>query len=132
MQSFAAIVLALWLVLPLHGQQGAKDGQWRHYAGDLGSTKYAPLDLVNRANVAKLKIAWRWSSPDNDIRRNNPFRLFDLMPFIHEPTPLFVNGVLYTSTSMSQSTAVRDRLLPPDRAGTRRRRPQVHSRRVPR
>lgn len=87
-------------------QTGVQDGQWRCYAGDAGSTKYAALDIIHKENLKKLKIAWRWRSPDNDIRAKNLLKYFDLIPFIHEPTPLFVNGTLYTSTSFSQVAAI--------------------------
>src|SRR5438067_1609101 len=29
-------------------QKGAKDGEWRSYAGEAGSSRYAPLDQMNR------------------------------------------------------------------------------------
>src|SRR5262245_36224931 len=100
------VFLVITSVAP--AQQGARNGQWHAYAGDKGSTKYSALDLINRDNVGKLKVAWRWSSPDNDIRKDpkNLLKFFDLIPFIHEPTPLMVNGILYTSTSFSQAAAL--------------------------
>jgi glucose dehydrogenase len=87
-------------------QTGARGGQWRRYAGDGGSTKYSPLDQINRGNVQRLEVAWRWRSPDNDIRKKNPLKLASLIPFIHEPTPLMVDATLYTSTSFSQVAAI--------------------------
>ncbi|HKB39763.1 MAG TPA: pyrroloquinoline quinone-dependent dehydrogenase [Gemmataceae bacterium] len=93
---------------PAIAQQGARNGEWRSYAADGGSTKYSALDLINRDNVNKLQVAWRWSSPDNAIRKNPPKGMtrFDLIPLIHEPTPLMVNGTLYTSTSFCQVAAI--------------------------
>src|SRR5436305_15281268 len=96
-----ALICVTWCV-----SSSARAQQWPVYSGDKAGTKYSALDLINKDNVGKLKVAWRWSSPDNDVRRANPFKVFDLIPFIHEPTPLFVNGVLYTSTSMSQAADV--------------------------
>ena len=43
-------------------QQKATKGEWRHYGGDLGSTKYSPLDQINKQNVGGLKVAWSWDS----------------------------------------------------------------------
>ena len=40
-------------------QQGAVDGQWRSFAGDLGSTKYSTLDQIDADNVGTLRVAWR-------------------------------------------------------------------------
>src|SRR4051812_5306648 len=51
-------------------QQGTKDGQWPSYGGDVGSTRYAPLDQINRDNFNKLKVAWTWDSPDALISKS--------------------------------------------------------------
>jgi quinoprotein glucose dehydrogenase len=107
MSRFLVVLLgACLLASPVRAQHGARDGQWRYYGGDPGASKYAPLDLIHKGNVKKLEIAWRWSSPDNEVRRQNLLNLFELIPFIHETTPLMVNGVLYTTTSFSQAAAI--------------------------
>ena len=41
-----------------------ENGEWRRYGGDPGSTKYAPLDQINKSNVSKLRIAWRRPAVD--------------------------------------------------------------------
>ena len=48
-------------------QQGARGGQWRSHGGDLGSTKYAPLDQINKDNVSQLRIAWRRPAVDPSL-----------------------------------------------------------------
>ena len=63
-------------------QQGAKSGEWRSYAGDNGSTRYAPLDQITRDNVKDLQIAWSWKF-DNFGGGTS------------ETTPILANGVLY-------------------------------------
>ena len=40
-------------------QQGAANGEWRSFAGDLGSTKYSALDQIDADNVDTLRVAWR-------------------------------------------------------------------------
>lgn len=82
-------------------QQGAQNGEWRYYGGDGGHTKYSPLDQINENNVANLKVAWEWESPDETIAQE----------IVHKPgafkaTPIMVNGVLYTSTSLNQVAAI--------------------------
>jgi len=78
-------------------------GEWPAYAGTYASAKYSPLDQITAANVATLRIAWRWTSPDEAIRTTHR----DLAPsFLYEATPLMVNRVLYTSTSLSQVVAI--------------------------
>ena len=78
-------------------------GEWPTYAGTYASAKYSPLDQINAANVATLKIAWRWMSPDHAVRAANP-RIDPSLT--HQGTPIMVNGVLYTSTSLSQVAAI--------------------------
>ena len=46
-------------------QQGAPaNGEWPTYGGDLGGTKYSPLDQIDATNFGDLEIAWRWQSAD--------------------------------------------------------------------
>ena len=46
----------------LAGQSGAVNGEWRTYGGDLGHTRYSPLDQINAANFNKLEVAWRFKT----------------------------------------------------------------------
>jgi glucose dehydrogenase len=80
----------------------AAAGEWRYYGGDAASTKYSPLGQITRANVNQLKIAWRWSSPDNEIAKANPVA----RPAGYQDTPIMVNGVLYTTTSLGIYVAI--------------------------
>jgi quinoprotein glucose dehydrogenase len=66
-------------------QQGAKNGEWRYYGGDAGTTKYSSLDQINAGNVKELKIVWEWKA-QNFGRRPD---------FNWEVTPLMAGGVLY-------------------------------------
>jgi len=49
---------------PANAQQGATDGEWQAYGGDIGSTKYSPLDQISRNNFSDLEVSWRWESAD--------------------------------------------------------------------
>src|SRR3954453_1389593 len=86
----------------VQAQRTAPRGEWRYYAGDAASTKYSPLDQITRANVGNLQIAWRWSSPDNEIAKANP----NARPGAYQDTPLMVNGVVYTTTSLGVYAAI--------------------------
>src|SRR5439155_20406581 len=82
------LIYTLLLVMaapPASAQQGAKNGEWRFYGGDAGTTKYSPLDQINAGNVKDLKIVWQWKA-QNFGRRPD---------FNWEVTPLMVGGVLY-------------------------------------
>ena len=91
----------------VRAQTGARNGEWRTYGGDLGHTKYSPLDQINRGNVNSLRIAWRWLSIDEALkpRTDLPNTLRGPM-YLNEATPLMVHGVLYTSTAFSQIAAI--------------------------
>ena len=78
-------------------------GEWPAYAGTYASARYSPLDQINATNAGDLKVAWRWTSPDHAVRTANA----TIDPsWLHEGTPIMVNGVLYTSTSLSQVAAI--------------------------
>src|SRR5215217_5937735 len=66
-------------------QTGARSGEWRTWGGDLGATRYAPLDQINADNFNNLEVAWRFTT--EHLGRNPDFNL--------QTTPLMVNGVLY-------------------------------------
>ena len=79
------LVTSLFLIHTTIAQQGAKNGEWRVYGGENGSTHYSPLDQINRDNIKDLKIAWAWKS-DSLVPIPQPGS---------ETTPIMVNGVLY-------------------------------------
>ena len=100
--SFALAAVLAAGAAGLAAQRSAPAGEWRYYAGSAGSIKYSALDQINRSNVNQLQIAWRWPSPDNDIVKANPTS----RPGGYQDTPLMVNGVLYTVTSLGQFAAL--------------------------
>jgi len=81
-----AVYLCFCATVPASAQYGAKNGEWRTYGGDLGNTRYSPLNQVNASNFGKLQIAWRFSTANLGPRPE----------FNFEATPLMVGGVIYT------------------------------------
>lgn len=96
------LLLTFLLTCTLLAQTRAPKGEWPNYASDKGSTKYSPLDQINASNVAQLKVAWTWDSPEVELSKTIPA----LAASINEVTPLMVKGVLYTSTISSQVAAI--------------------------
>ena len=84
--------------LPATGQTGAKDGEWRSYGGDLGSTRYSALDQINAGNFNQLEIAWRFKTDNLGPRRE--FQL--------EATPLVARGVLYSTAGTRRAVVALD------------------------
>ncbi len=92
-------LLVILLGAPLaFAQTGAKSGEWRTYGGDLGNTRYSPLDQINGANFSKLQVAWRFKTDNLGPRPEFQF----------ESTPLMVNGVLYSTAGTRRSIVALD------------------------
>ena len=57
--------LTILAAVGLPAQSGAPaNGEWPTYGGDLGSSKYSPLEQIDADNFASLEVAWRWRSAD--------------------------------------------------------------------
>jgi quinoprotein glucose dehydrogenase len=80
-----AAAVALCAAATAGAQSGAGSGEWRTWGGDLGNTRYAPLDQINAANFSKLQVAWRLKTENLGPRPD-----YNL-----QTTPLMINGVLY-------------------------------------
>jgi len=94
--------LALIAAAPAFAQSGTKNGEWRSYGGDLGSTRYAPLDQINSGNFDKLEVAWRFKT---DYLGPRP-------EYQYESTPLMVHGVVYCTGGSRRDRSARHRLAP--------------------
>jgi quinoprotein glucose dehydrogenase len=82
------------LNITAQAQRGTTGGQWPNHSGDKGSTKYAPLDQINRNNVRNLRIVWRRPAVASEFRAQHP----NLRPSnLFRSTPLMISGVLYAS-----------------------------------
>lgn len=92
------IILIPGFIPSARPQAGAKDGEWRTYGGDLGNTRYAPLDQINASNFNRLEVAWR-------------FRTESLGPrpeYQYEGTPLMVKGKLYVTAGSRRDVVCLD------------------------
>jgi quinoprotein glucose dehydrogenase len=83
---------------PIAGQSGTKNGEWTTYGGDLGNTRYAPLDQINADNFSKLEVAWRFKTDSLGPRPEYQF----------ESTPLMVRGVLYSTAGTRRAVVALD------------------------
>ena len=79
-------------------QQGARGGEWTRYGGDAGTTKYAPLDQINKDNFNTLEVAWRFKTEALGPRPE----------FNYETTPLMANGVVYATAGTRRSVVALD------------------------
>ncbi len=91
----------------------AKPGEWRYLNSDPLSTRYSPLDQINKDNFKDLKIAWRWkpaigpapSSLGGTAQGNGDPKL---AIYRSESTPIMAHGVLYTAAGGQRVVAAID------------------------
>jgi len=93
----ASVVVAS-LTISIAGQSGAKNGEWRHYGGDIGNTRYSPLDQINATNFSKLELAWRFKTDSLGPRPEYQF----------EGTPLMAGGLVYSTGGTRRAVVALD------------------------
>ena len=76
--------------------RGNAPGEWRYWGADAWSTRYSPLDQINAANFASLKVAWQWNG--GALGSDEYYRT----------TPLFANGRLFTVATTRRYAAAID------------------------
>jgi len=96
--SLAAAVLALCAMTRLGAQSGAVNGEWPTYGGDLGHTRYSPLDQIGPSNFSTLEVAWRFKT--DALGPRPEYQL--------ESTPLMVKGVLYSTAGSRRAVVALD------------------------
>jgi quinoprotein glucose dehydrogenase len=82
----------------LRGQHSTKTGEWTTYGGDLASTRYSPIDQINKDNFNKLEVAWRFKT---DALGPRP-------EFNFQGTPLMVDGVVYSTAGTRRAVVALD------------------------
>src|SRR5262245_37601258 len=78
-------------------QGGSTTGDWQTYVGDSQGRRYSPLNQINTSNVSTLKLAWQYgvTAPGSTAR-----------PVPSQAVPIFIRGVLYTSTTQRTIVAL--------------------------
>ena len=93
----AAVLLG---VASIASAQSPPDAGWPTYGNDSGGTRYSPLTQIDRANVARLRVAWTYRTgalqPETPLNRKAAF----------ESTPILVEGTLFLSTQFNQVIAL--------------------------
>ena len=92
------VVVVAFLSAVVAGQTGTKNGEWSTYGGDLGNTRYAPLDQITAANFNALEVAWRFKTDNLGPR----------LEFNLQSTPLMVKGVLYSTGGTRRAVVALD------------------------
>src|SRR6185503_10251891 len=79
------------------------DAEWPAYARTNASTRYSPLDQINRKTVSQLRIAWRQSATPMAVREGRPAP--PPLPN-YQNTPVMVGNLLYISTGYGTVAAL--------------------------
>src|SRR5687767_3311990 len=98
-----AFVAGLALIAAVRAQSPAPPqgrSEWPVYGGTQGATRYAPLREINRANVAKLQVAWTWKPGERALPE------YGTQPGNFQNTPLMIDDVLYLSTPYNRVVAL--------------------------
>ena len=88
------------LAVGMTGSAAGKDEKihdWPAYSGDKASTKYSPLDQINKDTVGKLSIAWRQSGVPPELLM---IWTGATAPTNWQNTPIMVDGLLYMSSGV--------------------------------
>ena len=90
--------LALLAVPALAGAQTSSSGDWPSYGRDRGGERFSPLEGIHRKNVARLQVAWEYSTGEAGVKTGNSTSF--------EATPLVSNGIMYLGTPLGKVIAL--------------------------
>jgi len=82
----------------LVAQQGASNGEWPSYGGDLGHTRYSALSQINAQNFSELELAWSFKTDNLGPRPE----------YRYQATPLVIDGVMYTTGGSRRAVVALD------------------------
>ena len=102
MRALKATGLALGLAVLATAAHAQAKGDWAHFGGDIGDTKYSSLDQINAKNIKRLKIAWRAPAVDPALLTENPGLVLSNN---FRDAPLVADGVMYISDQDGQVEA---------------------------
>ena len=101
MNKLLAQLLLCIFCLPLtvvHAQQGAANGEWPTYGGDLGHTRYSALDQITATNYSELEVAWRFKT--DNLGPSPEYRF--------QATPLMIDGKIFTTAGSRRAVVALD------------------------
>ena len=96
--SLPVFLAATFLGSSINAQQGAPNGEWPTYGGDLGHTRYSGLNQIDASNFSDLTVAWEFNATN-----------FGPSPeYRFQSTPLMVNGKIYSTAGSRRSVVSLD------------------------
>lgn len=77
---------------------------WPTTSGDQGAMRYSPLDDVNRTNVGRLAVAWRWNTGEKSVRASATQKA--ARPGLFQASPIVLGDTMYVSTPYAAVAAL--------------------------
>lgn len=102
MKALKTVGFALAIILSGATAQAATKADWAHFGGDIGDTKYSPLDQINADTIKRLKVVWRAPAIDPAFLEQNPKAVLSNN---YRNAPIVVDGVMYISNQIGQVEA---------------------------
>ncbi|HYV96519.1 MAG TPA: pyrroloquinoline quinone-dependent dehydrogenase [Gemmatimonadaceae bacterium] len=99
---FAVATLAA--VVAAARRQSTPPADWPNYGNDKGGLKYSPLAEINRANVARLAVAFTWSANERNIAASDSQK--PARPGQFQATPLAIHDTLFFPTAYNRVIAL--------------------------
>ena len=98
----AIVAIVCGMAGPVQAQsnitKNTSNGEWPSYGGDVGHTRYSPLEQINAANFEDLEVRWRFSVANLGPAPEHNF----------QSTPLVIDGVLYTTGGTRRAVTALD------------------------
>lgn len=95
-----AFVVVLGCTATASPPRPATSGDWPAYGRDAGGARFSPLAQINRGNVARLEVAWRFHTGETAAE------FATRAPTALEATPLVFDGTMYLSTPLGRVFAL--------------------------
>ena len=93
--SITAFIIGV-ILLSCNDQSSENYSDWKNYAGTKDGMRYSSLNQIDTSNVAKLTVAWKYSSGDKDSMGRSQIQC----------NPIIVNDILYGTTPTSKLFAL--------------------------
>ena len=85
----------------------AQSSDWPVVTGNNAAHRYSPLSQIRADNVDQLEVAWRWSSPDNELEKSDQrLRKRRMAMGSNQSIPLKIGDRIYVTTGYGQLAAI--------------------------
>jgi quinoprotein glucose dehydrogenase len=97
-------VAALTLLIGAAPAASAQRVDWANTSGDPGAMRYAPVADIDRSNVGRLKLAWRWNTGEQSVRAGVNQKA--ARPGLFQASPIVLGDTMYVSTPYAAVAAL--------------------------